>query len=293
MSVVVAIALTAAQRDGDKRREDQLRLNERRQQRADEKENLQLTLTLEEDLTGLALPGRDLSGLFLVRKILKRANLQGADLRRSDLSASVFDGATLRWARLDRARMAGTRFVGTDLREARFDGANLSGVYFRGAKSRRLNETSFRHATLNASHLERAELVAADLTESSLYEAQLDWVDARQTILRDADLMWADLHGANLAGADLRGASLQGTNFCGAAGLDSARLAGAQYSPDTRWPRGFDPKSRGATKDEFITVEEGSLGQPVCIVGPLHDEEDLPFDGSDIPFLGQHGDSDP
>jgi Pentapeptide repeats (8 copies) len=97
-----------------------------------------------------------------------------------------------------------------DLRRMELSGASLSDTYF-------------RHVNLAASwmpraHLERCELVDADL---------------RHANLRGACLIGADLRGAYLRGADLRGADLTD------ALLDGADLADIKQDDSTRWPRGY------------------------------------------------------
>ena len=71
-------------------------------------------------------------------------------------------------------------------------------------------------------------------------EANLRHAVLLMAYLGNADLRGADLSDANLAGAWLRGANLEGAE------LHGARLAGAVYDGHTKWPDGFDPKTRGA-----------------------------------------------
>ena len=79
VGVVVAIALMAVQRDADertrkatadaeRRAEKQLRDAETSRQRAAERESLQLSLTLQRDMRGIALADRELSGFRLAGK---------------------------------------------------------------------------------------------------------------------------------------------------------------------------------------------------------------------------------
>jgi uncharacterized protein YjbI with pentapeptide repeats len=233
VGVVVAIALMSVQRDADQRtreadeqRDRQLRDSEARRQRAADRQNLQLTLTLEDDLSGIALSGRDLSGFFLAGKDFKGADLHDADLTGADLRGSKFRRADLRGTRFDKANMAG---------------ADLRGVA-EGAK------VSFRRANLDDARLGWTARVrragsayppepffgSADMTGASLSAANLRLMFLGQIVLRDADLAGADLSGAYFPGADLRGAKLHSARVCGAFGLKGAKLEGAEYNAQTR-----------------------------------------------------------
>lgn len=100
-----------------------------------------------------------------------------------------------------------------------------------------------------------AKLPAMDFSGCSMYWA----------MLAGADLTFCNFSKADLSGANLRGANLRFANFQGAclskdalgvaatvedadltgANLDDANLEGARYSPDTKFPDGFDVEGRG------------------------------------------------
>lgn len=84
-------------------------------------------------------------------------------------------------------------------------------------------------------HAREETLAGADLRLIGLHGAALDGAD-----LAGADHFGSRLQGADLSGADLRGADLRGANLCG------ARLDFARYDHTTRWPRGMNPRKRGA-----------------------------------------------
>jgi uncharacterized protein YjbI with pentapeptide repeats len=95
VSVTVAIALMAVRRDADartreatERRERQIREADAACERAAERQNLQLSLTMQADLRGIALADRDLRGFLLAGKDLTGADLQGANLAGADLQDS-------------------------------------------------------------------------------------------------------------------------------------------------------------------------------------------------------------
>ena len=127
----------------------------------------------------------DLSGAYLRRADLRRANLSGAFLRKADLTETglsevSFRSADLRGADLKRA----------DLKRADFTEADLSGAYLRKAD---LTETDLKGA-----YLSRADLTETDLKRtmihytsfSSAWVAQADFTEAQlaYTVFADTDL---------------------------------------------------------------------------------------------------------
>ena len=104
---------------------------------------------------------------------------------------------------------------------------------------------NLRGADLTLAHLEGARLEMAVLVDAELWGA-----DAGGADFRSADLRNARCVGARLAGTDLRDVNLSGAWLHNAdlrfAQLRRTRLSGARYSEGTRWPAGFDPRSRGA-----------------------------------------------
>ena len=111
------------------------------------------------------------------------------------------------------------------------------------------------NAQLTGRSLQRAALRFADLSAANLSFARLTGADLTGAQLRGADLTGADLRGANLYGATLFGAHLTGADLTG------ANLKGALYDDATRWPRGFDPRPRGARK--FTRPGSGGTGLAV------------------------------
>lgn len=148
------------------------------QQRSDDRQqveldrrNLQITLSLSRDFTGIDLRNRDLSDFYLVGKVLAEARLDSADLsvttlRRTDLRKAVMDSANLKYSDLSSANlvradlrlanMPYAQLVGADLRSARFAGANLC------------------NANLSKSDLRGTNLAGADLRGIDLSLAKTD-----------------------------------------------------------------------------------------------------------------------
>ena len=256
VSVIVAIALMAVQRDAeehtrkaserrdhqlhdaDARRERQLREAESKRQQAADRQSLQLALTLQTDLQGIALRGRDMAGFFLAHK-----NLNDADLRDANLT-----GADLRGGRFRRTNLLGADLDNTTLGAADLRDATLSPEGLRGQTGA---PTSLRHADLEGAVLRFNTVEGVDFTGAMLAAADLRHVEAEgvggsRTSFRDSILIFADFAGAYLGGVDFRGATLGGARFCNVRALKRIRLKGAIYDARTRWPSGFDPATRGA-----------------------------------------------
>lgn len=246
VSVTVAIALMAVQRDADdrtreatERRERQIREADAAREEAAERQNLQLSLTMQADLRGIALADRDLHGFFLAGKDLTGADLHGANLVGADLHGSQLRRANLLGANLDTARMADA-----DLRAAVLSPASAEAEFSGRAP---------RPATLRKAQLQNADLRGTGLDGVDLGGAHLTSADLRRSVggerganFQDAILILADFRDADVTQGDLRGALLDAAQFCGASGLRTMDLRGARYGVLTRWPRGYDPKKLGA-----------------------------------------------
>jgi hypothetical protein len=106
--VILAIVFTGGQFVAEVQRERQA-----------DRRNLQVTLSLTRDLTGIDMQERSLTGLYLYRKVLIDADLHGADLRGATLDRSDLRGAILYDADLYDARFWFADLRCADLREAR------------------------------------------------------------------------------------------------------------------------------------------------------------------------------
>jgi uncharacterized protein YjbI with pentapeptide repeats len=145
-----------------------------------------MQLSLEADLRGINLDGRELPGIFLRHKNLSDSSVQKADLSRCDLSFSDFARCDLRDSRLTGAR-ANHRTV---LADAILDGANLDGAQFHGV------------------HAPNARFAGAS-AEWAIFRGG-DFTDA---VFAGANLRGADFTGARLCRADFRDAVLHGAKF--------------------------------------------------------------------------------
>jgi uncharacterized protein YjbI with pentapeptide repeats len=232
VSVVVALAILAVQRDAEERS----RRIDRERERAQDRQSLRVTLGLQSELARIDLGGQDLSGFVLVKKSLVGATLDGANLTRAVLIRSDLSDANAAGSRFDRAVLSGailhhTRFVGMRIVE-------------------REDPATARQSATQETVLTRP----ASLWRVIADGAQFQGADLRKVDLRHANLRGADLTGARVEGADFRQADLRHARVC-LAGLAKAKLGGARFDGDTRWPQGFDPRRAGAVTDLDLSAK--------------------------------------
>lgn len=220
--------------------------------------NLQNSIFLCADLSQVNLEAADMSGAdcryadfrevnltktILVSADLSYAKLSFADLRQADLycaklSGAVIKNAYLREANLRRADLRNTdlyqsdlslaRLQKADLREANLFMTDLSGARLRSADLRRahLGFCNLKEARLPLARLDSANLTGADLTQANLQKCRLSGGWYSRACFTQAQMNFAQLDNADLNEA---------------IGLETASLQGAQFDPDTRFPKGFKP----------------------------------------------------
>ena len=145
------------------------RLEDERSARAD-KRAIQMMLYSSHDasLMGIQMPGEDLSSLALIGRDLSRANLSMANLSEAGLAQSNLSCAALPGADLSGADLSGADLSGADLSGADLSGADLSG------------------AMLVNSDLSHADLTGAVLVSADLRGSMLDGATVSMAILFDA-----------------------------------------------------------------------------------------------------------
>jgi uncharacterized protein YjbI with pentapeptide repeats len=195
---LIAVAVLAIQVSID----DKARKRDESRQVADARQSFELTLSLQQDLTGIRLDGEDLRGIHFHGKKLEGASLIGSVMDEVVLAEANLTEATLRDAKLEGADMTGVQAEHADFEGAHLEGAVLTRSRLRGAK-------------FNRAHLETAEL-------------------------RDAVLLFADFRQSHLEGASFSQASLIGADLSGATWNSSTAFAGALYDRRTRWPDGVE-----------------------------------------------------
>lgn len=158
---------------------------------------------------------------------------------------------------LSRQSYAGKALGRIDLSRAVLVETNLSDVTMRGALLRRANlsRASLARADCEGAALFRATLTGvvadtANLRRVNAYETRFDEASLRGAFLSDSTCFAATFDGADLSGADLRRVDFRHASFCRAdltgAQVDEAHFDGARYDGKTRWPAGFEPRTRGA-----------------------------------------------
>lgn len=165
------------------------------------------------DLTGLQIPGANLT-----HARLEYVNLSGADL----------SGSILKGANLSSCKLSGTSFRNSDMtkdynlknpffiKESKgekpdFEGANLSGAWITDSS---LEETNFRGANLCEAVLERVSIPNTNFTGA----------DLRGASIQTSTLLRADFHRTDLRGAQLQAGGLQSACF------EDAQLGGLQIN---------------------------------------------------------------
>ncbi len=123
-----------------------------------------------------------------------------------------------------------------------------------------LGKDQFEGVTWEGAHLYGAQLARANFKGANLYwagffMAQLDGANFENANLQGVDLKDASCVGTSFRGANLGrdnlggGSRLQGADFTGAI-LNHAKLEGAEYDEQTKFPKGFHPKSHGMIETE-------------------------------------------
>lgn len=252
VGVVVAMAISWWQFEIQKSLDEATREQSHKEDLQGQKQNLQLSLTLQRDLVGIDLEGKDLRGLYLRDKNLREANMVGARLQWADLTGSSLVEAEMREARLEGVVLEGAHLEGAQLEEAvgkspYFEWAKARGIKM-GAVS--LPAGMFGHADLEGAYMVKAEIQHGFFIEAHLegalgFEAKLRGAHLERSHLKDADLTGADLRDAHLTEADLRDVELGAADLRGA-DLSGARLRAATFDDDTQWPQGFRPLAHGA-----------------------------------------------
>lgn len=180
------------------------------------------------DLHGQDLRHRKFSGLNLKRANLSGANMMGVHLAHADLTG----------ADLSNAKLSAANLRGTNLSHASLKGADLHGREWQyGVK---LTGADMTNANLDGANLESANLQGASLELATLRGANLTNAILRGTHLPNSDLTDACFAGADLEDALMQFATLDNADFSTARHLREALLGNATYSPQTRWPVGFD-----------------------------------------------------
>lgn len=137
----------------------------------------------------------DLSGAFLMKANLERANLRGVEMKGADFQEAILVGANL----------ADAKAKVTCWNNANLKGAFLRGLHLEGSslKWTCLEEAYMCGAHLEGAHLEHSRLVGAYLESANLGNTYLDQASLRAAYLDDAKIEAASMKGADLTDAFL------------------------------------------------------------------------------------------
>lgn len=199
-------------------------------------------------LRGVSLPGVDFTGALLAGADLSATCLTRAAFTLTDLSRAHLEGADARGAAFANAVATGVFLAGADLHGARLAGAVLDAADL-GCRDRTLAGTCACPPAPARNAADPADPVAGAPSRGAGAACRTDLSDAS---LDGAALIGADLSGAAAAGVSFLGAVLSRTRmddttlnravFAGVnlgdtslrrAHLNDARLAGAQFTPET------------------------------------------------------------
>jgi uncharacterized protein YjbI with pentapeptide repeats len=140
-------------------------LEAKRRDDSNERNHSQLMTATLDELPGIDLAGRDLSGFYLRKKNLRRAKLIGCELTRAQLEGTDLTGAELQRSVLASAIMVRTHLDSAVLTEADLSESNLRGAF--------LINTTLTGANLGGTSLAGADLRGAVLIEADLRGAKL------------------------------------------------------------------------------------------------------------------------
>lgn len=176
------------------------------------------------------------------RTDLHRTNLSGADLSECNFGSAILDGANLSEANLE-----ATDFSSASLENVSFQSALLKSTQFNWANMQGAKLTGI---TLNACNMNDADLMKADLSNAVVSEGMF-----QNTKMQEADLRYARFENVVLDSVDFGQAKLWEVDFSNVQ-MQHVSLTDAEYTVETKWPKGFDPQTLGAilVDDEGLPV---------------------------------------
>lgn len=215
------------------------------------------------DLNGAVLSRTDLSDSDLSGAKLYNANLRGASLSRADLSDTDLSDANLSFtnlsnADLSRAKLYDANLSSANLNHAKLDDAEINDqtelddkwrrvwkIVNEGAMNQNLSYTDLSSADLGGSGFSSATLSGVDLSNTNLLNANLFNADLRDANLSDAKLFNAELSGANLSDANLSNADLHFANLLNVNLRDAKNLTVEQVKSARNWEKAlYDDRLR-------------------------------------------------
>jgi uncharacterized protein YjbI with pentapeptide repeats len=226
------------------------------------------------------------SGMPFARRNLSRLDLSGLELPGIDLSEAILEGTRFATCDLTGARLKKALAPDADFTKARLDGADLEMGLFLKAK--------LRKADLRRTNLRQTVFQDADLAKADFREARLDLAVIQGCVLTKADFAEASLYLTMIHASDLKKANFRDARLkkclvrlldCSKASFERAVLPEVMFHEVT----GREVTFRDANMDQFRSSNGTSL-PGACLRGATLREAclretalpDADFTGSDL-----------
>lgn len=240
--------------------------------------DLSLINLSDADLSNANLSRADLTDADFKNANLYKANLRGAKLTNADLSDADLTFANLSFANLSntdlsRAKLYDAKLGNANLNNAKLDDIEINNrteldnkwrqiwkIVNEGAMGQDLSYADLSNADLTGSGLSNANLSGTDLSNTNLSNVNLDNANLSDANLTSANLFNADLSSVSLGGANLSGAELHFANLFNANFSSAKNLSIEQIKSARNWQQAL-------YDDEF----RSRLGLPLA---SQHDPEE-------------------
>jgi len=172
-------------------------------------------------------------------------DLSGKDFNSQNLPNKNFYNSNLQDVNFDHANLNGSNFQKANMEKVNLNFATLNKANLKGTKLQDaiLTFTTCKETNFSNANLQNADLSNANLSTTNFSKANLSYANLSNTISETANYS-----GANLSNAELKGARFYGANFSGAnlenVDLSTVRFNRAEYDDLTKFPEGFDPKTK-------------------------------------------------
>jgi len=172
-------------------------------------------------------------------------DLSGKDFNSQNLPNKNFYNSNLREVNFDHANLNGSNFQKANMEKANLYFATLNKANLKGTNLQDaiLAFTTCKETNFSNANLQHADFSSANLSNTKFINANLSYANLSDTISETANYT-----GANLSNANLQYARFYGANFSGAnlqnVDLSTVRFNRVEYDDSTKFPEGFDPKSK-------------------------------------------------
>jgi len=191
-----------------------------------------------QDLSGLRLPGLNLSHAVASGANFSTCQMMGTDFSHADLFATDFRDANLGEVNFDRADLRGADLSGANFESALLRGAIMTGVVLANTE---MDSADLRDAKVTRGTTDLALEVQKVLSQHALW-VESNGADGTRAELQEEDLSRLDLSGIYLNGADLRGCNFAHSNLSKGVFVLSD-LSGANLEDVNAWRADFSGAS--------------------------------------------------